>query len=208
MLTGKRAFQGSSAGASLSAVIRDEPKPLAEIRHDIPPELRRIVSSCLRKNLQARCPSSSALLLELKNCRELLFPPSSAVFASKRIVHQLKRPRTLIPLAIVLIAMAAAAVLWSRHSRDVRWAKEVATTQISQLYDQGQIEKAYDLAARAERSIPGDAALAKLWPLISYHVSIDTSPPGADVYRGTYGEVNALWVFVGRTPVKLSLIHI
>ena len=202
MLTGKRAFHGSSADASLSAVIRDEPKPLAEIRHDIPPELRHIVSSCLRKNLQGRCPSSAALLLELKNCRELLFPASSAVFASKRIVHQLKRPRTLIPLAIVLIAMSAAAVLWSRHSRDVRWAKEVATTQISQLYDQGQIEKAYDLAARAERSIPGDAALAKLWPLISYHVSIDTSPAGADVYRSTYGELNAPWVFVGRTPVK------
>jgi serine/threonine protein kinase len=202
MLTGTRAFQASSVAASLSAVIRDDPKSLVEVRHDIPSELRRIVTSCLRKNLQARCPSSSALLLDLKNCRDLLFPQSSMVFASKRIVHQLHRPRTLIPLAIVLIAMVAAAVLWSGHSRDVRWAKEVATAQISQFYDQGKIEKAYDLAVRAERSIPGDPTLAKLWPLISYHVSIDTSPPGADVYRSTYGDVDTPGVFVGRTPVR------
>ena len=69
-----------------------------------------------------------------------------------------------------------------KHSRDVRWAREVAVPQISQLADQGKFGAAYALATKAEKLIPGDPALAKLWPVISYQTSLETTPPGADVY--------------------------
>jgi serine/threonine protein kinase/formylglycine-generating enzyme required for sulfatase activity/pimeloyl-ACP methyl ester carboxylesterase len=202
MLTAKRAFQAQSQAALLSAVIRDDPKPLNEIRQGVPPELHRIVTRCLQKDPQARYPSSAALLQDLKGCRDLLFSESGAILTRERIVREIKRPRNLIPIALVLVSLVTAGVVWVKHSREARWTRETAIPEISQLYDQGRIEEAYALAGRAEKAIPGDATLAKLWPLISYQVSIDSSPTGAAVYRRTYGDVNAPWIFVGRTPVK------
>ena len=43
MLTGSRAFEGHSSAALLAAVMRDDPKPLSELKRDVPPEVRRIV---------------------------------------------------------------------------------------------------------------------------------------------------------------------
>ena len=40
--------------------------------------------------------------------------------------------------------------------------------EILRLSDQGKFGAAYALAEKAEKSIPGDASLAKLWPVISY----------------------------------------
>ena len=72
MLTGRRAFQGDSSAALLSAVMRDNPKPLSEAKREVPPEVRRIVTRCLRKDPAARFGSGAEVAHELKNCRELL----------------------------------------------------------------------------------------------------------------------------------------
>jgi serine/threonine protein kinase len=50
MLTGKKAFDADSGGALLAALIRDNPKPLSDLRRDVPSELRGLVSRCLKKN--------------------------------------------------------------------------------------------------------------------------------------------------------------
>lgn len=74
MLAGRRAFEGQSGAMLLSAVIRDDPKPLSVVKRDVPPEVRRIVTHCLRKDPATRYASGAELARELKNCRELLFP--------------------------------------------------------------------------------------------------------------------------------------
>ena len=63
--------------------------------------------------------------------------------------------------------------------------------EISQLADQGKFGAAYALATKAEKAIPGDPALAKLWPAISYQTSLETTPPGVDVYRRDYADATA-----------------
>jgi serine/threonine protein kinase len=74
MLTARRAFEGRSSAALLTAVMRDDPKPLSEVKRDVPPELRQIVTRCLRKDPAARYASGAELAQELKNCRDLLSP--------------------------------------------------------------------------------------------------------------------------------------
>jgi serine/threonine protein kinase len=81
MLTGKRAFEGQSSAALLSAVMKDDPKPLNEIRRDIPAEVRRIVTRCLKKEPAARYASGAELARELKSCRERLFPESGSMLS-------------------------------------------------------------------------------------------------------------------------------
>jgi len=202
MLTARRAFVGQSNAALLSAVMRDDPKPLSEVKRDVPAEVRRIVAHCLKKDPAERFASGAELTQELKNCRELLFPESGAMLSPARIVREARRPRVLVPLLLTVILLGTGAGWLVKRYRDARWASEVALPEISKLSDQGRFGDAYALALKAERSISGDAALAKLWPLISYQTSIETTPAAADVYRRAYSDASAPWEPVGRTPFK------
>ncbi len=202
MLTGRRAFQGQSSAALLSAVMRDDPQPLSEVRRDVPPELRRIVARCLKKDPAARYASGRELAQQLRNCRELLFPESGARLSPARIVREVQRPRLLIPLLLIMILLVAGIVWQVKRFRDARWAREVAVPEISRLADQGKFPEAYALAEKAEKSIAGDPVLNKIWPAISYQMSVETTPPGATVYRRAYVDPNGPWELVGQTPFQ------
>lgn len=202
MLTGKRAFEGNSSAELLAAVLRDDPRPLSAVRRDIPLRVRNIVDRCLKKDPGARYPSAEELAAELKASRELLFPESGAALTPARIAHEVRRARVLVPILLIALLAVAGVFLLVKHSRDARWAREIAIPQITQLADGGSLPAAYALAVKAQRSIPDDPALAKLWPSISYQLSLETKPPGADVYCKSYVEPNAPWEFVGKTPFK------
>ena len=55
-----------------------------------------------------------------------------------------------------------------KRYRDARFAREVAIPEASRLADQGKFGDAYALAVKAEKSIPDDPGLTKIWPVISY----------------------------------------
>ena len=57
MLTGERAFQGSSGIATLTAVLRDEPREFAQAGIEAPPELHEVIRRCLRKDPDQRYQS-------------------------------------------------------------------------------------------------------------------------------------------------------
>jgi serine/threonine protein kinase len=57
MLTGKRAFEGRSGISTLSAILRDDVKPIYEAAPDVPPGLEQIVLRCLPKEPSARWQS-------------------------------------------------------------------------------------------------------------------------------------------------------
>jgi formylglycine-generating enzyme required for sulfatase activity/dienelactone hydrolase len=202
MLTGKRAFEGQSAAALLSSVIRDDPKPVSEIRKDIPPEVRRIVARCLKKSPDQRYSSATELGKDLKTARELLYPESGAVFSPQRIAHEARKPWVLLPLLAVVIAVVLGAAWLVKRAREIRWAREVALPKISQLADEGKFGDAYALAVRAEKVVPDDPALVKLWPVISYTMNLDSTPEGAVVTRQTYGDPNSPSEVLGTTPIK------
>ncbi|MGA7381301.1 MAG: hypothetical protein WBX03_10655, partial [Terriglobales bacterium] len=108
----------------------------------------------------------------------------------------------LVPLLLAVVLVGAGATWLVTRYRDQRWAREVALPQIAQLADQGKFGDAFALASKAERAISGDASLAKLWPVISYQLSVDTVPSGADIYRKDYTDASAPWQPVGTTPFK------
>ena len=69
MAAGQRPFQGDSAMGIISAVIKDTPPGLGELRPDLPPELARIVARCLVKEPSGRYPSARALAEDLAALR-------------------------------------------------------------------------------------------------------------------------------------------
>jgi DNA-binding winged helix-turn-helix (wHTH) protein/pimeloyl-ACP methyl ester carboxylesterase len=59
-----------------------------------------------------------------------------------------------------------------------------------------------DMALEAEKALPHDHTLAKLWPLIATALTIETEPAGAVVYWKDYGIPDAPWRLAGMTPLK------
>ena len=57
MVTGTRAFSGDSALSTLSAILRDEARPIPEIAPDTPPQLEQVIQRCLRKHPDQRFQS-------------------------------------------------------------------------------------------------------------------------------------------------------
>lgn len=67
LLCGSRAFHGPTAAATLAAVLNDDPRPLAEYVPEIPRELDRWISHCLRKDRNARPQSVRDVGLVLRD---------------------------------------------------------------------------------------------------------------------------------------------
>ncbi len=57
MLTGRHAFEGDSAVSTLSAILRDEVRPMTEVVPDVPPQLETVIQRCMRKNPDERWQS-------------------------------------------------------------------------------------------------------------------------------------------------------
>jgi serine/threonine-protein kinase len=67
MVTGRRAFGGSSAGDVMASILKDDPAPLAESGKQVPADLDRIVGRCLAKNAGERFHSAHDLAFALKS---------------------------------------------------------------------------------------------------------------------------------------------
>jgi serine/threonine protein kinase/tetratricopeptide (TPR) repeat protein len=67
MVSGHKAFHGSTAALTLSATLNDEPARLADYVDQIPPELDRWIHHCLRKDPEARPQSARDLGLILRD---------------------------------------------------------------------------------------------------------------------------------------------
>ena len=69
MLTGRRAFHGSSDVATLSSVLRDEVRPISELVPDVPHELEELINVCLRKDPNARWPTMKEVEMGLSGLK-------------------------------------------------------------------------------------------------------------------------------------------
>ena len=72
MLTGRRAFDRPTFAETLSAIIREEPSPIAEVNPAVPPPVRWIVERCLSKDVRERYALTRDLARDLASAREHL----------------------------------------------------------------------------------------------------------------------------------------
>lgn len=107
MLAGRRPFSGTTAADMLSAILRDEPMNLLEIRSDVPPELNRLIRRCLEKEGARRQQSALDLRYALESVRdELAAEQPMGVPAQTR--DQAVEPAGIRAIAVLpLVSMAA-----------------------------------------------------------------------------------------------------
>jgi eukaryotic-like serine/threonine-protein kinase len=109
MVTGRRAFQGETNLAMLSAVLDKEPTPVSAIVPKTPPELEKLIARCLRKDRERRIQHMGDVKLALEELKEesdsgkLHAPTPSRRRASLWVVAALVLP---------MLAAGVAAVVW------------------------------------------------------------------------------------------------
>jgi serine/threonine protein kinase/dienelactone hydrolase len=213
MATGKVPFKGESSVGTIDSILHEAAVPPGKLNAKIPGDLERIINQCLEKDRELRYQHASDLRADLQRLKRDTDSGRFAVAESRtrqmeeanaeeKSSSSTKRVLTWVLVTAAVAAVGVGAVRMLNHARDLRWARTVALPQISQLYDEGKPGEAYPLAEKSEKWLGDDPELKKLWPKISYPISVETAPAGATVYRRPYGKTNDAWELVGQTPFK------
>jgi TolB-like protein/predicted Ser/Thr protein kinase len=83
MATGQRPFRGRSAAELASAILRDTPRSLCELRAGLPEGLWRVIQRCLEKSAADRFPSARDLRSELRGVTTVMEVDSGAARAEE-----------------------------------------------------------------------------------------------------------------------------
>ena len=70
MATGKRAFEGKTTASVIAAILEREPPPISQLQPMSPPELDRLVKTCLAKDADERIQSAHDAKLQLEWIRD------------------------------------------------------------------------------------------------------------------------------------------
>lgn len=114
MLTGQKAFAGTSQASLIAAILEKQPQPISEIQPMTPPALDRVVRICLSKDPDERWQSAHDLMNELKWIREGSSQTGTPVPVSARRKHRERLSWSL--AAIFFLASIALALLYFRHT--------------------------------------------------------------------------------------------
>lgn len=107
MITGQRAFRGESAASVLAAVITSNPPSVTHLSSATPAEVERVISRCMRKDVNRRSQNMADVKLALEELRDdsesgALAKPAASAQASGRL-----RSRQKLITASGLILLAA-----------------------------------------------------------------------------------------------------
>ena len=139
MLTGARAFSGDSALSTLSAILRDEHKPMIQVAPDVPPQLELLITRCLKKNPDERWQSMKDVLAALgalkheSDSGQLYRSRIQAVQMAPRPSAQTAKKKSVAALVAALVAGLVAAgggggAWWWKHRKPVEATQIVVQT--------------------------------------------------------------------------------
>lgn len=135
MTTGRRPFQGESTLGTLAAVLQANPRPVAELRPDVAPDLAAIIDRCLQRQPSERYRDATELHQELQ---ELLRPGSSSIsgIADSDSTSQRSGQPGRFWLVAIVLALLALLTIWflsnSTESRTEEVAAEAKPTKVTE----------------------------------------------------------------------------
>jgi Tol biopolymer transport system component len=117
MVTGRKAFDGTSPPSVMSAILSSDPPAVATLQPLTPPALEQVIRTCLAKDREDRWASAHDVVLQL----EWMARDGSQVAAPATAVGRMRyRNRLAWIVAVLAVAVAAGAGLWATGSRRSR----------------------------------------------------------------------------------------
>lgn len=198
MLTIKRPFAGSRGGGVLRAIVEQDPKPIRELRPDVPKEVESVVVRAMEKDASKRYQTAVEMSAELASVLAHISSPALPLAP-----RELRVPfrYALSVAAVVAILLGSGAWTYRRYERR-QWASDKAIPEITKLQEGRQFLAAFLLTKEAEQYLPGDARLAQLESRNSQVVSIASSPSGANIEIKDYLSPKSDWYSLGTTPLS------
>jgi eukaryotic-like serine/threonine-protein kinase len=190
MIAGRRPFAGTSDVGVLTAILRDDPPPLAIAQPATSAGVEAIVTRALAKDPAARYQDAGALRDELLAAHARLTRPPEAAW---------RRPAVLAPVALLLVAVAAVGAWQVLQAQRGDWARREAIPEIERLQISDRALDAFHLARSAERYAPDDVQRVMLsW----VEMNLATEPDDAHVEIRSYTDLDGPWTSLGRSPVS------
>jgi eukaryotic-like serine/threonine-protein kinase len=198
ILAGRPPFEGTRGVGVLREILEQTPKPLRDIRSDLPDKVERIVWRALEKDASQRYQSATEMERDLSSALAQITAPALPSAARElRLSLRYAIPGG----ALIAVLIAAGAWLYYRSAQR-EWARDQAIPEIVKLQDQRKALAAFLLLKKAERILPGDARLAQLASQSTKSVTITSSPPDATVEIKDYLSPTSAWYRLGTTPLK------
>jgi serine/threonine-protein kinase len=109
MVTGHKAFTGDGALTTLTAILRDDVKPVADFAAGVPPELEAVIGKALRKDPSQRWQSMREVYSALSTLRQQF---ESGVLSQTHILLPTRKKSRALPLVLTGVVVAAIAAWW------------------------------------------------------------------------------------------------
>lgn len=208
MVTGRVPFEGDNALSLALKHKTEEPPDPRELNVMIPEDLSRVILKCMEKDKKKRYQGVEELHSELSKIEKGI-PIKKEVLPKRKLITPMEkakkfRLKKLFIPALVFLAFAICfiAIMFYNRSTEIGWARKQAIPGIIQNIKDKNYTAAFQLARRAERYISTDPLFNKLWSEMSRKISIQTSPPGADVYMKDEKTRDSEWQYFGQSPIE------
>jgi predicted Ser/Thr protein kinase/predicted esterase len=204
MLCGQLPFKGDREASILYSVVHEEPKPIKEIKRNLPPELQQIINRALKKKPESRYSSAAEMLKDLKKYQDTLRAEKMGAFNLRIFLRRIGRPRIAVPAVSAVLVICLVAVWFFNRQANIHWAREEALPEIERLIEAAWVNhlEAYRLAEKAEKYIANDRELSELMSKCSLKIFIKTEPTGAKIYRKEYKAQDSEWEYLGVSPIE------
>lgn len=111
MVTGGQAFHGDTKASTLAAILKDNPRPASQLVDGLPREVERLISRCLRKEVNQRSQHMDDVKIALE---ELKQESDSGVLGTADAVARPKSRRLAWVLSLAAVLLIVATGLWFR----------------------------------------------------------------------------------------------
>ena len=194
----------------------EAPKLIRSLRGD----LDWIVMKCLEKNRTRRYATANELARDIE-CHLSHQPVSAAApTLGYRTAKYVRRHRRVLATAGALVMLAVLGTMFSvwqarraeeaekerENLRNVKWALETALPEIERSLDQKDYTGAFKLVEQARPFIAGNPRFQSLSARAVGVISVETTPPGAQVFIRDYNDLNAKWEPVGNSPLNATKV--
>jgi Tol biopolymer transport system component len=204
LLTGKRAFKRQTSAETMTAILREEPPALNVTGWQGPPELQRILTRCLEKNVARRFQSASDLAFAIE-------PLSGTSDAKRALQPKPKLTRAWLP-GVIAAALLMGIAVWET-SRPAAPANPLEKARFTRITDFESVDAAISPDGRfvafvSDHDGPFDVWLTQVGTgrLINLTQGNAGPLPGPLRNVGFSGDGSQIWIGGGDTGLRLRML--
>jgi eukaryotic-like serine/threonine-protein kinase len=201
LLTLETPFSGETREQVVMQILSEELVRPRKIDHRIPKDLETICCKAMEKEPQQRYQNAGQMAEDLRRYVNHYAITAKRAGLAERAVKYVRRHKVLSAMTVLIAVITTLAVLAGWNYFTYRWVQKSAIPKVKRLIDEGSYSEALKIANKAQFFSPHDPELSALFSEFTKIVSVNTNPPGADIYVKLYNLPENKWTKLGKSPI-------